>query len=333
MQWARRMNRRRSIAFGLGIFLLTPLCSVAAQTKKVRRVAYLTADRDRAAPGYRAFVVKLRELGWMEGDNLKILHLTSDGRDEAWPDLAARAVNEKVDVIVTVGSPSTRAAKSATDKIPIVFGSAGNPVEQKFVASLARPGGNVTGLALHVQDLGPKRLEYMKAILPNATRSARIYDPRSLSAVQPGIMREEDEAAKILGLKHEHIPASNLDELRSALSNAARSGVEIAHVTSASLFVLNRADVAKVALENRLALLGPDKRFAEAGALLSYGENSAERFARVASLVDKILNGLKPADLPIDQSAKFELIVNKATAAKLGIAIPASFQWHQPEFV
>lgn len=327
------MIKRRSFVFTLGALLLAPACTVAAQAKKVRRIAFLTADPDRASPPFRAFVAKLRELGWTEGENLTILYLTSDGRDEAWPDIAARAVNEKADIIVTVGSPSTRAAKMATEKIPIVFGSAGNPVEQKFVASLARPGGNVTGLALPVQDLGPKRLEYMKAILPGATRSARIYDPRSLAAIQPDIMRAEDEAAKKFGLKHEHLPASNLDELRSALVNAARSGVEIAHVTSASLFVTNRAEVAKLALEKRLPLLGPDKRFAEAGVLLSYGENSAERFARVASLVDKILNGVKPADLPVDQSTKFELVVNKATAAKLGIVIPASFQWHQPEFV
>jgi putative ABC transport system substrate-binding protein len=327
-----KMGRRRAV-FALGAILFAPACAVAAQPKKVRRIAFLTSDPDQATPHFRAFVEKLRELGWAEGENLGIVYLTTKGRDDTWPDLAARAVNDKVDVIVTVGSPSTRAAKMATQKIPIVFGSAGNPVEQKFVASLARPGGNVTGLALHVQDLGPKRLEYMRAMLPGATRSARIYDPRSLSAVQPRIMQAEDEAAQKLGLKHEHIPASSMDELRKALVNAARSGVEIAHVTSASLFVMNRADVAKLALEKRLPLLGPDRRFAEAGALLSYGENSAERFARVASLVDKILNGAKPAELPIEQSTKFELVVNKATAASLGITIPASFQWHQPEFV
>jgi putative ABC transport system substrate-binding protein len=146
-------------------------------------------------------------------------------------------------------------------------------------------------------------------------------------------MRAEDEAAKKLGLRHEHFPASNLDEVRSALVNAARSGVEILHVTSASLYVTNRAEISRLALEKRLPLLGPDKRFAEAGALLSYGENSAERFVRVATLVDKILNGVKPAEVPVDQSTKFELVVNKTTAARLGIMIPASFQWHQPEFV
>src|SRR4051812_44798258 len=177
-----------------------------AQQQKLYRIAYLANDPTRTSPTFNALIAGLRELGWAEGKNIEIRYLASGGRDDLFPGLAAQAVREKVDLIVTTGSGSTRAAKAATDSIPIVFASGANPVEQGFVASLARPGGNVTGLALMVQELGPKRLQLMKEVPPRATRFARIYQNTTSPALQAAIMSEDDAAARALGVSLHHIP-------------------------------------------------------------------------------------------------------------------------------
>lgn len=314
------LSRRAFLALiGAGALIPGPLL---AQQKRVRRIGYLANDPNRDSPTFQAFIGGLRELGWAEGKNLEIHYLTSGGRDELFPSLATAALRLDSDVIVTTGSPSTAAARKATDKIPIVFGSAGNPVEQKFVSSLARPGGNITGLALLVQELGPKQLEYIKVALPHATNVARLFDPGSLASRQPAIMAEEDAAAEKLGMSLQHIPIKNLEQIDGAFEWAARHRMHAVRVTAASVFVVNRALVAKLALHHRVPLMGPDARFAEAGALLSYGENFSARYRRAAFMVDKILRGTKPAEIPVEQPEEFELAVNVATAKALGVAMP-----------
>lgn len=303
--------------------LTAPLLSFA-QPQKVYRIGYLANDPDRKSPTFQAFIGALRELGWSEDKSIQIQY-ASERPDKKFADLAADMVRNKVDVIVTTGSPSTRAAKAATDRIPIVFGSAANPVEQGFVASLARPGGNVTGLALLVQELGPKRLQLMKEMLPRATRFARMYEVTSLKTIQPSIMTEDESAARTLGVKLQQIAVTDFNEIQPAFAAAARDRVDAIHVTAASLFVVNRDSIAKLALEHRLPMMGPDGRFADAGGVVSYGENIASRYRRAAFLVDKILRGTKPADIPVEQPANFELVINLKTAKALGIAIPQSF--------
>jgi len=264
----------------------------------------------------------LRDLGWIEGKNIEILFKAVDGDDSRYPQLAADTVREGVDVIVTTGSPSTKAAMAATDRIPIVFGSSANPVEQKFVASLARPGGNVTGLALLVQELGPKRLQILKEMLPHATRLARLYDSTSIAQIQAKIIAEEESTAKALGATVRQIAASKREEIGPAIADAARGGVQAMHVTAATLFVVRRKEVCEYALKNHLPILGPDGRFADAGALASYGENFAQRYRRAAGLVDKILKGAKPGEIPVEQPTTLELVVNLTTAKALKVTVP-----------
>ena len=317
-----RCDRRRAMVV-LGAVALTGPPVLFAQQQKLR-IGYLANDPDRASPTFRAFAGALNELGWIEGINLEILYFSSGGRDELFPDIAANAVRSNVDLILTTGSASTKAAIAATDRIPIVFGSAANPVEQKFVASLARPGGNVTGLALLVRELGPKRLQLMKELLPHGSRFARLYHSASIAPLQPSIISEDDAAAKSLGVKLQHVPVKNIDGLEAAFATAARDRVDGIITTAAALFVVNRDWLAKLAINYRLPMMSADARFCEAGALISYGENFSSRYRRAAFLVDKILRGTKPGDLPVEQPAVFELVLNLRTAKALGMSIPAS---------
>jgi putative ABC transport system substrate-binding protein len=316
------MIARRRIMFAFGAAALARPLAGLAQGQRIYRVAYLSIDPDRANPLFRAFSGAMRELGWIEGANVEYRFHASGGRDELFSDIAAEVVRANVDVIVTVNSGSTMAAMQATDRIPIVFGSAANPSEQKFVASLARPGGNVTGLALLVQELGPKRMQLLKEILPRATRFARLYQASSIAAIQPAIMSVDDAAARALGVALEHVPVAAVDGIEAAFSALARRGFEAIHVTAAPLFVVNRAWLAKLALGHRLPLMCPDSRFADAGALASYGEDQVARFRALATLVDKVLRGARPADLPVEQPTIFELVLNLRTAKAMGLSVP-----------
>ncbi len=244
------MNTRRRLigAFGAGA-LLAPLGARAQQ--KVYRVGYLANDPDprKASETFKAFVGALRELGWIEGENLEIRVRSSAGRDELFPALADEFVRENVDIIVTTGSGSTRAAKNATSTIPIVFGSAANPVEQKFIESLARPGGNVTGLAILVQELGPKRMELLKRIVPRARRIARFFSRLNIVRLQPAIMGEYDTAAQVLGVSVQHVSIAKPEDIESAFAAAADSQIDAVVVEADAVLVVNRAQVCALALE------------------------------------------------------------------------------------
>jgi putative ABC transport system substrate-binding protein len=316
------MTTRRRILIALGAAALGRPFAGLAQVPRVYRVAYLSIDPDRGNPLFQAFSGGMREHGWIEGDNVEYLFHASGGRDELFSGIAGEVVGANVDVIVTVNSGSTVAAMQATARIPIVFGSMANPVEQKIVASLAYPGGNVTGLALMVNELGPKRLQLLKEILPSATQFARLYQANSIAAIQPAIMSVDDAAARALGVALEHVPVKAIDGIEAAFSALERKGVNAVHVTAAPLFVVNRAWLAKLALKYRLPLMCPDSRFVEAGALASYGEDQVARFRYLATVVDKVLRGAKPADLAVEQPMRFELAVNLRTAKAMNLSIP-----------
>jgi putative ABC transport system substrate-binding protein len=317
-----RSERRKAMVLLGAVALVGPSLLIAQQQKL--RIGYLANDPDRASPTFQAFARALNELGWVEGSNVEILYLSSGGRDELFAGIAANAVRSSVDLIVTTGSASTKAAIAATDRIPIVFGSAANPVEQKFVASLSRPGGNVTGLALLVQELGPKRLQLMKELLPHGYHFARLYQSASIAPLQPGIISEDDAAAKTLGVRLQHVPVKSIDGIEPAFAAAARDKIDGIITTAAALFVVNREWLARLAIQYKLPMMCADARFCEAGALISYGENFSSRYRRAAFLVDKILRGAKPADLPVEQPTVFELVLNLRTANALGMSIPAS---------
>jgi putative ABC transport system substrate-binding protein len=314
--------RRRAVLALAAATLGAPLAGISQE--KIYRIGYLANDPDprKSSNSFKAFVAALEESGWIEGQNLEIRVRSSAGRDELFPALAAEFVREKVDVIVTTGSGSTRAAKAATDSIPIVFGSAANPVEQGFVASLARPGGNVTGLAILLQELGPKRMELLKQLLPGALRFARIFSRLNIVRLQPQIMEDYDVAARGLGVTVQHISLASPEDIEAVFQTAALSRVDAAIVEADAVFVVNRAKVAALALRHRIPLMGTDGRFPEAGALLSYGENFASRYRRAGFMVDRILRGAKPADLPVELSSFFEMTLNLRTAKELGVKIP-----------
>jgi ABC-type uncharacterized transport system substrate-binding protein len=318
------MTGRREVLFAFGAGALAAPFAGFAQAQKIYRVAYLSIDPDRKNPLFQAFRGAMRKLGWIEGTNVEYRFHASGGRDELFAGIAGEVVRANVDVIVTVNSGSTKAAMQASERIPIVFGSAANPVEQKFVASLARPGGNVTGLALLVQELGPKRMQLLKEMLPHARRFARLYQASSIAAIQPAIMSVDDAAARALDVTLEHIPVAAADGIESAISALARNGINAINVTAAPLFVVNRAWLAKLALEHRLPMMCPDSRFVEAGALVSYGEDQVARFGALATLVDKVLRGAKPADLPVEQPTTFELALNLKTAKAMNLSVPDS---------
>jgi putative tryptophan/tyrosine transport system substrate-binding protein len=316
------IGRRTFIVASAAAVLGTPFLALAQQ--RVYRIGYLANDPDprKDSRTFRAFVDALREAGWSEGQNIEIVIRSSAGRDEMFPKFAGELVRDKVDVIVATGSPSTRAAKEATDSIPIVFGSAANPVEQNFVASLARPGGNVTGLAILVQELGPKRMAMLKEILPRSKRFARLFSRTSIVRLQPKIMEEYDTGAKALGITVQHVSVAGPNEIESTFAAIAVGGVD--GIVADPAFVVNRAKVAALALNQRIPLIGPDGRFAEAGALASYGENFPSRYRQAGFLVDKILRGAKPADLPVQISSTFETAINLKTAKALGLTVPSS---------
>jgi putative ABC transport system substrate-binding protein len=315
------MISRRTFLIGTGCSVFAAPLAALAQPK-VHRIAYLANDPSRSSPTFNALVATLRELGWVEGKNIEIRYLASGGRDDAFPSLAAQAVRENVDLIVTTGSGSTRAAKAATETIPIVFASGANPVEQKFVASLGRPGGNVTGLALLVQELGPKRMQLMKEMLPRATRFARLYEGTTQADLQSAIMSEDETAARSLGITLRHIAVATMDDIAAAFVTAGRERIEAINVQANALLVVNRARVAQLALEHRIPIMCADARFVEAGALASYGENFPARYRRAAFLVDKVLRGTPPGDIPVEQPATFEFVVNLRTAKALKITVP-----------
>jgi putative ABC transport system substrate-binding protein len=316
--------RRRKLLIALGAGMLAAPYAGLAQQQRVYRIGYLANQPDPRATSssFKAFVDALREQGWIEGKNIEIRIRSARGRNEKFPELAAELVRENVDIIVTTGAASTQAAKAATDRIPIVFGSTANPVEQEFVGSLARPGGNLTGSAILVQELGPKRLQLLKELLPHVSRVGRLYPSLSLVDMQPAITLEYDNAARTLGIVLRHIKVAAAEDIEPAMATAARNRVEAVIMDADALFVVNRQRIVDLALKHRLPLMGPDGRYAEAGALVSYGENFAILYRRAGFLVDKILRGAKPADIPIERPMTFELMLNLKTADALGVAVP-----------
>jgi putative tryptophan/tyrosine transport system substrate-binding protein len=317
--------RRRSMLALTALFLSAPFAAIAQQ-QKIYRIGYLAADPNvkTASQTFRAFVDGLQKLGWVEGKNIELRIKTSSGRTERYPELAAELVRENVDVIVATGSASIRAAKAATDRIPIVFGSAANPVEQKFVGSLARPGGNVTGLATLREQVASKRLQLLKEIVPKASRVARLYSPTNMVGLHDAITQEYKVAATALGLDVHSVPVTHVEQIDAAFAAAVRNGANAVIVEPEPIFTVDRRAVAALALKHRLPLMSGDLRLVEAGALAAYSPDFVAQYARAAFYVDRILRGANPADLPVELPTAFSFALNMKTAAALSLALPES---------
>jgi len=318
-----------TLALGL---LVTPLPTEAQQTGKVYRIGWLgvggpgSQRKNKLKPSsqFIAFRERLRELGYVEGQNLVSQYRWAEGKHERLPKLAAEFVRLKVDVIVTSSARSViRAAQHSTRTIPIVMaGISADPVKAGFVVSLARPGGNITGLTNLSAKLHPKRLELLKEAVPLISRVAILW-----TRYQPKRWGKEIEAVgQALGIQIQMLDVgTRLDELESAFSAISREGPDGLLVTTAGLMIRHRARFIEFTAKRRLPTIYTRSRNVKAGGLMSYGTNRPDLYRRVATYVDKILKGAKPGDLPIERPTKFDLVINLRTAKKLGVTIPPQF--------
>jgi putative ABC transport system substrate-binding protein len=293
----------------------------AQQAKKVPRIGFLVPGSSSfATPLVDAFRQGLRELGWIEGHNITIDYRWAEAKPERLPDLAAELVRLKVDVIVTAGEPAVRPAQQATKTIPIVMASSSDPVGSGVVASLARPGGNVTGLSAFVRELNAKRLELLKTVVPPLTRVAVLsysgYEPHARS------LKDLETTARALEVKLQSLEVRGPDDLGSAFDAATKKRAEALIVLRYTVILSQQTEIARLSVKHRLASIFDNSEFVVAGGLISYGANIADQYRRAATYVDKILKGAKPADLPVEQPTKFELIINLKTAKQIGLTIP-----------
>ena len=311
------------LLFAVMIGVAPPLAVEGQQAEKVYRIGDL---RDYSALPSKAFLGAMRELGWVEGQNFKIETRTADRRDQLRT-LAAELVRLKVDIILTIGTPATRAAKEATKTIPIVFILAADPVETGLVGSFARPGGNLTGFAVGIYDA--KLIEVLKEALPGVSRVA--YP--APAPIAPGISRASlSAAARVLGVEIKGIAVREPRDFDSFFVAAKRLGGAVL-VPNVAWFRPHLEHIGAAAAKSRLPAIGYDRRFAESGGLLSYGPTPMQDVPRLAAQIDKILKGAKPADLPIEQPTKFELVINLKTAKTLGLTVPQSLLVRADEII
>jgi putative ABC transport system substrate-binding protein len=300
--------------------LHAPCSSAQAQEPKIPRIGYLT-NASLTSARRENFRQGLRELGYVEGKNIVIEWRTGEGKLDRQRALAAELVHLKVDVIVAVGSGDIRAVREATTAIPIVMVLGGDPVGSGFVASLARPGGNITGLATLRPELSGKRLELLKEIVPRLSRVAVFVS--SISRDYAQVSKELDLAAVPLGVKLQYLDIADPKDFESAFQAAAKGRAEAVLVrVQAPVINSQRTQVAQLAAKSRLPSIYEGAEEVEAGGLMSYGASFADLYRRAATYVDKILKGAKPADLPVEQPTKFEFIVNLKAAKQIGLVIP-----------
>ena len=322
------MNRvqRRQFLIAAGALLATPLAADGQQAAKVARIGHLSPNLA-AGPHLRdAFLQGLRDLGYVEGRNVVIEYRDAEGKLERLPALAAELVALKVDVILADGGTlGPRVAMQATTTIPIVFTSAADPVGSGLVTSLARPGGNVTGLSALGPELVGKRLELLKQAVPGIDRVAVLRGSSTLGErVLKDMLEAADVAARALGVQPQFIEARGPDEFARALSAMTSARAGALTVLPSNMFVRERRRLVDLAAKNRLPAVYTSREFVDAGGLMSYGAHQPDLFRRAATYVDKILKGAKPGDLPIEQPTKFELVINLKTAKDLGLTIPPS---------
>ncbi|HXX83352.1 MAG TPA: ABC transporter substrate-binding protein [Casimicrobiaceae bacterium] len=321
------MNRRNAgLALLLGPLALgaVPFAAKAQQAGKVYRLGYLSQPtRESVEQVRQVFVQTLRDLGWVEGQNLIIEYRWADGKVERLPELAAELVRLKVDLIVAPAGLAAQAAKNATSSIPIVMIFPADPVELGLVASLARPGGNVTGTTYTPgPEIFGKQLQILKEAIPRASRIAILRNVSDKTwEVQS---RAVEAAARSMGIRLQYVEARGPEEFDSAFAAIAKERAEALLVVGSSTFLVHRVRLAELAVKGRLPTMFNFREMVEAGGLMAYAVNMVEFIPRAAVYVDKILKGAKPADLPVEQPTKFELVINLKTAKALGITIPQS---------
>ena len=308
------------------LLLAASLGTAAAQPAgKVPRVGYLLAGSHSDPQRQRlleAFRQGLRELGYVEGQNIAIESRWAEGQYDRYPALAADLVRSKVDVIVAQSGAATRAAQQATRTIPIVMSLSNDAVGSGLVASLARPGGNVTGLTIMAPDLAGKQFQLLKEVVPKVSRVALLTNPANPASAP--FLREAEVAARALGVRLQTLEARDPQEIDSAFAAMTRERAGALLIHADALFGNQRRQIAELATKRRLPAVYGVREYAEAGGLMAYGANHIDLVRRAATFVDKILKGAKPGDLPVEQPTKFDLVINLRTAKAIGLTIPPS---------
>jgi putative ABC transport system substrate-binding protein len=325
------VKRRAFITLLGGAAAAWPLAARAQQAGKLPTIALLNSatplvDSQRVA----AFVQRLRELGWIDGRNVAIEYRWGEGRNERFAEIAAEFVRLKVDVIVASTTPAVIAAKQVTSVIPIVFPTAGDPVGTGVVASLARPGGNVTGLSNQLSDTASKRLELLREVVPSLRRLAIMGNVDNPGPVLE--MREIQATARMLGLEATTFEIRGAEDI-APVFEALKGRVDALYLASDPLLATNRVRLNTLALGARLPTMHGVREYVEAGGLMSYGPNVVDQYRRAADLVDKILRGAKPGDIPVEQPTKFDLVINLTTAKTLDLVIPEPFLLRADEVI
>ena len=318
------LGRRHFLALVSSGLLAAPLAAEGQPTGNVPRIGWLGGPTRESAQAFvQPFQQGLRDLGWVEGQNIVIEWRFAGGRAEQFPSLAAELVRLRVDLIVVPSTPPALAAKKATQTIPLVTVGGADPVELGLVASLARPGGNVTGLTSTVgPEIAGKQLELLKEMVPKVSRMAVLWNPTT-----PGnavALREAEIAARRLGVELQVLEARSHNDFDSAFAAMARKRAGALLVLGDVMFTTHRVRLADLAGKSRLPAIYVGRQFVDEGGLISYGANVLDNFRRAATYVDKILKGAKPGDLPIERPTKFELVINLKTAKALGVTIPPS---------
>jgi putative ABC transport system substrate-binding protein len=324
------MKRRAvGLIITLAISLLAaPLAAEAPQPGKVYRIGVLATTY---WPPFDAFREGLRELGYVEGQNIALEYRWAEQQTNLFPDLAADLLRRKVDVIVTWGTPAAQAAKNATSTIPIVMAAIGDAVGTGLVTSLARPGGNITGLSALNPDLEGKRLELLKEAVPTASRIAILWNPANpLHAL---VLKDTQVAAQRLGVQLESVEVHSPPDLEGAFVAMTLQHADALTVAPDSFFVLNRTRIAELAIKHKLPAIYLHTEHVHAGGFMAYGPNYHDLFRRAATYVAKIFKGAKPANLPVEQAMKFELVINLKTAQALGLTIPPTLLFQADEVI
>jgi ABC-type uncharacterized transport system substrate-binding protein len=325
------ISRRAFTSMMAGGLLAAPLAAAAQQAGKVYTVGLVSIGTDPARPvQWQPFLDAMRELGYVKGQNLAVQHAFGNGRTERLPALVAALVHAKVDVIVTTGTRETQAVRQATATIPIVMLLVSDPVAQGFVASLARPGGNITGVTNLIPGLSQKYVELLKVVLPSASRFAVIATPPN---PVPENRRELEAAVKVLGMSVSFLPVRGPEDFETALIRARREGATGIIATADGVTFLHRHTLVGLALQYRLAGIYWTREYVEDGGLMTYSASLVGLRRHAAIYVDKILKGAKPADLPVEQPTKFELVINLKTAKALGLTIPQSLLQRADEVI
>ena len=312
--------RRRAFIVTLGVAACWPLAARAQQPGKLPTIGLMGSGTAAAQSEWTAaFVQRLRELGWRDGGNITIEYRWAEGRSERFAEIASELVRLKVDVIVTHGSLPVVAAKHATSVIPIVFATAGDPVGSGIVASLARPGANITGLSSETPDTASKKLGLLREVVPGLQRLAILADTDNPYAASDE--RKIREAARTVGVEVTTFEMRQAADINAAF-DAMKGQVQALYVLPVPLLFANRVRISTLAVAARLPTMHGVRQYVEAGGLMSYGANWPDMWRRAADYVDKILRGAKPSELPVEQPTKFDLVINLRTANALGLTVP-----------